>query len=75
MSTRIFHVNICKYVNICVLFQIGSFLRIYSIHSKQASADNEDVSHIEFHLHGGTCYGRGIGVLPESNPDVKELKV
>lgn len=56
------------------LFQIGSFLRIYSIHTKQASADNEDVSHIEFHLHGGTCYGRGIGALPESNPDVKELK-
>ncbi|KAM6383373.1 protection of telomeres protein 1 isoform 2-T6 [Alca torda] len=54
--------------------KIGSFLRIYSIHTKQASADNEDVPHIEFHLHGGTCYGRGIGVLPESNPDVKELK-
>ncbi|XP_054255498.1 protection of telomeres protein 1 [Indicator indicator] len=54
--------------------KIGSFLRIYSIHAKQASADNEDGSHIEFHLHGGTCYGRGIGVLPESNPEVKELK-
>ncbi|XP_063998444.1 protection of telomeres protein 1 isoform X6 [Pogoniulus pusillus] len=54
--------------------KIGSFLRIYSIHAKQGSADNEDGSHIEFHLHGGTCYGRGIGVLPESNPEVKELK-
>lgn len=54
--------------------KIGSFLRIYSIHTKQASAENEDVPHVEFHLHGGTCYGRGIGVLPENHPDVKELK-
>ncbi|XP_005039323.1 PREDICTED: protection of telomeres protein 1 isoform X1 [Ficedula albicollis] len=63
-----------NHVQLAESLQIGSFLRIYSIHTKQASADNEDVSHIEFHLHGGTCYGRGIGVLPESNPDVKELK-
>ncbi|XP_039918416.1 protection of telomeres protein 1 isoform X2 [Hirundo rustica] len=63
-----------NHVQLAESLKIGSFLRIYSIHSKQASADNEDVSHIEFHLHGGTCYGRGIGVLPESNPDVKELK-
>ncbi|NXF98085.1 POTE1 protein, partial [Eubucco bourcierii] len=54
--------------------KIGSFLRIYSIHAKQGSADNEDGSHIEFHLHGGTCYGRGIGILPENNPEVVELK-
>ncbi|XP_056337759.1 protection of telomeres protein 1 isoform X2 [Oenanthe melanoleuca] len=63
-----------NHVQLAESLQIGSFLRIYSIHTKQASADNEDVSRIEFHLHGGTCYGRGIGVLPESNPDVKELK-
>ncbi|KAM4901822.1 protection of telomeres protein 1 isoform 2-T6 [Sylvia borin] len=63
-----------NHVQLAESLMIGSFLRIYSIHTKQASADNEDVSHIEFHLHGGTCYGRGIGVLPESNPDVKELK-
>ncbi|KFQ06309.1 Protection of telomeres protein 1, partial [Leptosomus discolor] len=62
-----------NHVQLAKSLKIGSFLRIYSIHTKQASADN-DVSHIEFHLHGGTCYGRGIGVLPESNPDVKELK-
>ncbi|NXU51075.1 POTE1 protein, partial [Turnix velox] len=55
--------------------KIGSFLRIYSIHTKQTSAHNGDGSHIEFHLHGGTCYGRGIGVLPDNNPDVKELKI
>ncbi|NXM32719.1 POTE1 protein, partial [Oxyruncus cristatus] len=63
-----------NHVQLAKSLKIGSFLRIYSIHTKQASADNEDVSRIEFHLHGGTCYGRGIRVLPESNPDVKELK-
>uniref|UniRef100_A0A8C3JEA2 Protection of telomeres protein 1 n=2 Tax=Scolopacidae TaxID=8917 RepID=A0A8C3JEA2_9CHAR len=63
-----------NHVQLAKSLKIGSFLRIYSIHTKQASAENEDFSHIEFHLHGGTCYGRGIGVLPESNPDVKELK-
>ncbi|XP_014733232.1 PREDICTED: protection of telomeres protein 1 isoform X3 [Sturnus vulgaris] len=63
-----------NHVQLAESLKVGSFLRIYSIHTKQASTDNKDVSHIEFHLHGGTCYGRGIGVLPESNPDVKELK-
>ncbi|XP_010134092.1 PREDICTED: protection of telomeres protein 1 isoform X2 [Buceros rhinoceros silvestris] len=63
-----------NHVPLAKSLKIGSFLRIYSIHTKQANADNEEVSHIEFHLHGGTCYGRGIGVLPESNPDAKELK-
>ncbi|NXT32198.1 POTE1 protein, partial [Pelecanoides urinatrix] len=63
-----------NHVQLAKSLKIGSFLRIYSIHTKQANADDEGVSHIEFHLHGGTCYGRGIGVLPESNPDVKELK-
>lgn len=29
---------------------------------------------LEFHLHGGTSYGRGIRVLPESNSDVDQLK-
>ncbi|XP_065492806.1 protection of telomeres protein 1 isoform X1 [Caloenas nicobarica] len=62
-----------NHVQLAKSLKIGSFLRIYSIHTKQANADN-DVSCIEFHLHGGTCYGRGIGVLPDSNPDVKELK-
>ncbi|XP_058661141.1 protection of telomeres protein 1 isoform X1 [Ammospiza nelsoni] len=63
-----------NHVQLAESLKIGSFLRIYSIHAKEASSDNEDVSRMEFHLHGGTCYGRGIGVLPESNPDVKELK-
>ncbi|XP_052523726.1 protection of telomeres protein 1 isoform X1 [Tympanuchus pallidicinctus] len=64
-----------NHVQLAKSLKIGSFLRIYSIHTKQASAKNEDISsHIEFHLHGGTCYGRGIGILPENNPDVEELK-
>ncbi|NXS43850.1 POTE1 protein, partial [Balaeniceps rex] len=63
-----------NHVQLAKSLKIGSFLRIYSVHTKQASADDADISHIEFHLHGGTCYGRGIGVLPESNPDVKKLK-
>lgn len=29
---------------------------------------------LEFHLHGGTSYGRGIRVLPETNSDVDQLK-
>lgn len=64
-----------NHVQLAKSLKTGSFLRIYSIHTKQASAKNEDISsHIEFHLHGGTCYGRGIGILPENNPDVEELK-
>ncbi|XP_069706831.1 protection of telomeres protein 1 [Phaenicophaeus curvirostris] len=63
-----------NHVQLAKSLKIGSFLRIYSIHTKQASSDKDDVSRIEFHLHGGTCYGRGIGVLPDTNPDVKELK-
>ncbi|KFP28559.1 Protection of telomeres protein 1 [Colius striatus] len=63
-----------NHVQLAKSIKTGSFLRIYSIHAKQAYAVDKSVSHIEFHLHGGTCYGRGIGVLPESNLDVKELK-
>nr|XP_025040195.1 protection of telomeres protein 1 isoform X1 [Pelodiscus sinensis] len=64
-----------NHVQLAKSLKVGSFLRIYSLHSKQASAGNQaDVSYVEFHLHGGTCYGRGIRVLPENNPDVKELK-
>ncbi|XP_074840221.1 protection of telomeres protein 1 isoform X2 [Carettochelys insculpta] len=64
-----------NHVQLAKSLKVGSFLRIYSLHSKHASAGNQpDVSYVEFHLHGGTCYGRGIRVLPENNPDVKELR-
>lgn len=59
------------------IFQIGSFLRIYSLHTKLQPVNSESMTsliRLEFHLHGGTSYGRGIRVLPESNPDVNRLK-
>ncbi|KAL8221196.1 UNVERIFIED_CONTAM: hypothetical protein K2H54_061109 [Gekko kuhli] len=48
---------------------------MHSLHAKTQSPEGKpDVSYIQFHLHGGTGYGRGITVLPENHPDVKELK-
>ncbi|XP_027239975.1 protection of telomeres protein 1 isoform X1 [Cricetulus griseus] len=57
--------------------KIGSFLRIYSLHTKLQPINSESMTslvRLEFHLHGGTSYGRGITVLPESNSDVDQLK-
>ncbi|KAM5255746.1 protection of telomeres protein 1 [Ctenodactylus gundi] len=56
--------------------KVGSFLRIYSLHTKLQSVNSESLPSLslEFHLHGGTSYGRGIRVLPESNSDVDQLK-
>ncbi|XP_075455993.1 protection of telomeres protein 1 isoform X2 [Ascaphus truei] len=65
------HVEVAKYL------KVGSYVVIHSIHAKLHTASNENqanASHLEFHLHGGTCYGRGITVLPENNYDVKELQ-
>nr|XP_010341741.1 protection of telomeres protein 1 isoform X2 [Saimiri boliviensis boliviensis] len=58
------------------LLKVGSFLRIYSLHTKLQSinSENQTMLSLEFHLHGGTSYGRGIRVLPESNSDVEQLK-
>lgn len=57
-------------------FKVGNFIRMYSLHAKTQSPEGKpDVSYIQFHLHGGTVYGRGITVLPENHPDVKELKL
>nr|XP_038940351.1 protection of telomeres protein 1-like isoform X3 [Rattus norvegicus] len=59
------------------LLKIGSFLRIYSLHTKLQPVNSESPTslvRLEFHLHGGTSYGRGIRVLPESNYDVNQLK-
>uniref|UniRef100_A0A8P0P6R7 Protection of telomeres protein 1 n=1 Tax=Canis lupus familiaris TaxID=9615 RepID=A0A8P0P6R7_CANLF len=59
------------------LLKVGSFLRIYSLHTKLQSLNSENQATLlalEFHLHGGTSYGRGIRVLPESNSDVDQLK-
>ncbi|XP_017373037.1 protection of telomeres protein 1 isoform X1 [Cebus imitator] len=64
------HVQVAKFL------KVGSFLRIYSLHTKLQSmnSENQTMLSLEFHLHGGTSYGRGIRVLPESNSDVEQLK-
>ncbi|XP_030164216.1 LOW QUALITY PROTEIN: protection of telomeres protein 1 [Lynx canadensis] len=65
------HVQVAKFL------KVGSFLEIYSLHTKLQSVNLENPATLlalEFHLHGGTSYGRGIRVLPESNSDVDQLK-
>lgn len=64
-----------NHVQVAKSLKVGSFLRIYSLHCKLQSAENQVTSLVlEFHLHGGTSYGRGIRVLPEDNFDVDQLK-
>ncbi|XP_078424515.1 protection of telomeres protein 1 isoform X1 [Cetorhinus maximus] len=61
--------------------KVGTYLTIHNVHTKLAtlSADKpsrslDTVPEMEFHLHGGTSYGRGITVLPEDCSDVQQLK-
>lgn len=61
--------------------QPGDFLRIYNLRAIPGShkvpglsSEPAELHHLAFHLHGGTAYGRGIRVLPETCPDVQELK-
>nr|KAF6338393.1 protection of telomeres 1 [Pipistrellus kuhlii] len=66
-----------NHVQVAKSLKVGSFLRIYSLHTKLQSVNSENQTTLlalEFHLHGGTSYGRGIRVLPESNSDVDQLK-
>lgn len=65
-----------NHVQVAKSLKIGSFLRIYSLHTKLQSVTSESQTplSLEFHLHGGTSYGRGITVLPENNSDVDQLK-
>ncbi|KAH0503890.1 Protection of telomeres protein 1 [Microtus ochrogaster] len=66
-----------NHVQMAKSLKIGSFLRIYSLHTRLQPVNSESMTsliRLEFHLHGGTSYGRGIRVLPESNPDVDQLK-
>uniref|UniRef100_A0A8C0NLJ8 Protection of telomeres 1 n=1 Tax=Canis lupus familiaris TaxID=9615 RepID=A0A8C0NLJ8_CANLF len=66
-----------NHVQVAKSLKVGSFLRIYSLHTKLQSLNSENQATLlalEFHLHGGTSYGRGIRVLPESNSDVDQLK-
>ncbi|XP_077854231.1 protection of telomeres protein 1 isoform X2 [Macaca mulatta] len=65
-----------NHVHVARSLKVGSFLRIYSLHTKLQSmnSENQTMLSLEFHLHGGTSYGRGIRVLPETNSDVDQLK-
>ncbi|XP_044279315.1 protection of telomeres protein 1 isoform X2 [Varanus komodoensis] len=64
-----------NHVQLAKSLKVGSFIRMYNLHAKpQGLEGRSDISYIQFHLHGGTGYGRGIIVLPESYADVKELK-
>ncbi|XP_031202911.1 protection of telomeres protein 1-like [Mastomys coucha] len=66
-----------NHVQVAKSLKIGSFLRIYSVHTKLQPINSESTTslvRLEFHLHGGTSYGRGIRVLPENNSDVDQLK-
>ncbi|KAM3925207.1 protection of telomeres protein 1 isoform 1-T2 [Leptodactylus fuscus] len=66
-----------NHVELAKSLKIGSYIVIQNLHAKVHSSANENQGHdtyVEFHLHGGTCYGRGISVLPEDDSDVKELQ-
>lgn len=54
-------------------FKIGQFISMYNVHIKTQTSEN-GLDVIQFLLHGGTEYGRGIAVLPENHPDIIELK-
>ncbi|XP_051886187.1 protection of telomeres protein 1 isoform X2 [Pristis pectinata] len=61
--------------------KLGTYLRIHNIHAKLVTASTEKQNEsldrgpeMEFHLHGGTSYGRGIMVLPTDCRDVQQLK-
>ncbi|XP_028618415.1 protection of telomeres protein 1 isoform X1 [Grammomys surdaster] len=66
-----------NHVQVAKSLKVGSFLRIYSLHTKLQSVNSETSSsplRLEFHLHGGTSYGRGIRVLPDTSSCVDQLK-
>ncbi|XP_053318087.1 protection of telomeres protein 1 isoform X2 [Spea bombifrons] len=57
--------------------KIGSYIVIHSVHTKLHtvnSGNQPNGSYLEFYLHGGTSYGRGITVLPENNYDAQTLQ-
>ncbi|XP_069832789.1 protection of telomeres protein 1 isoform X2 [Dendropsophus ebraccatus] len=66
-----------NHVELAKSLKIGSYIVIQNVHAKLHSTTNECQEHdkyVEFHLHGGTCYGRGITVPEDNNFGVKELQ-
>uniref|UniRef100_A0A3P9D6Y4 Protection of telomeres protein 1 n=1 Tax=Maylandia zebra TaxID=106582 RepID=A0A3P9D6Y4_9CICH len=70
-----------NHVEVARKLKPGVFLRIYNLRAIAGSStvpgltrSQLQVDHLAFHLHGGTSYGRGIGILPDNSPDVQELK-
>ncbi|XP_029471519.1 protection of telomeres protein 1 isoform X2 [Rhinatrema bivittatum] len=66
-----------NHLQVAKSLMVGSFLRIHSLHAKLQTPSHgteTEALYIEFQLHGGTGYGRGITTLPESNYDVKDLQ-
>ncbi|KAJ1104989.1 hypothetical protein NDU88_002397 [Pleurodeles waltl] len=55
---------------------VGSYLSIYNLHAKCHTSCDDDakIPCIEFQLHGGTGFGRGIAVLPQNSYCVQELQ-
>lgn len=66
-----------NHVEVAKSLKVGSYIVIQNLHPKLHNLSNENqaqISYLEFHLHGGTLYGRGITILPEDDTDVKELQ-
>lgn len=67
---------------VVLVHQPGDFLRIFNLRAIPGcskvpglpSSQTEEADHLAFYLHGGTTYGRGIRILPESSPDIQKLK-
>ncbi|KAI4872132.1 hypothetical protein NFI96_031080 [Prochilodus magdalenae] len=72
--------NILVYDNhleVARTLQPGMFLRLYNLHAvpQRPPEQSHDVpSHLVFHLHGGTSFGRGLRSIPSDSPDLQTLK-
>ncbi|MGH0128626.1 UNVERIFIED_CONTAM: hypothetical protein FKN15_037386 [Acipenser sinensis] len=67
-----------NHIEVAKSLKPGAYLRINNLHAKlhasTAKKQTSNENHLQFHLHGGTIYGRGIQVLPADSYDVQELK-
>ncbi|KPP77294.1 protection of telomeres protein 1-like [Scleropages formosus] len=61
-----------NHVEVAQELKPGTFLRIYNLHAILQTTSTTP-SHLCFHLHGGTSYGRGLRVLPKDSLDLQQL--